>query len=73
MAREGKDTTCVTLGNLSRDESSTLCGTLNENDTIGHPCHDTVTTHEIGLIGIRKRHELREQSAVIDHLRRCHV
>ena len=39
MAREGKDTTCVTLGNLSRDESSTLCGTLNENDTIGHPCH----------------------------------
>ncbi len=39
MAREGKDTTCVTLGNLNRDESSTLCGTLKENNTIGHPCH----------------------------------
>ena len=69
--REGKDIPAVTLGNLCRDEPTTLCGTLNENNTIRHTCHDTVATHEIGLIGIRKRHELRQQSTVIDHFRRC--
>ena len=68
MTWEGKDTAIITLGYLCGDESPTLGGTLHNNGCICHSCHNTVSTHKVGLVGIGLCHELREQSPLTEHL-----
>ena len=68
MTWEGKDATTITLGYLCSDESPTLSGTLYNDGCICHPCHNTVTTHEVGFVGIRLSHELRQQTTLMKHL-----
>ena len=68
MAWEGIDSTVVTLRYLCGNEPATFSGTFHEDDGIRYPCHNPVAAHEVGFVGIRLCHELRQQSAMPYHL-----
>ena len=68
---EGKGVTVIVAGEPGSDKASTFSCTFHHDTSIRHACHNTVSAHEVDLVGIGLGEMFRQESALADHLVGC--
>ena len=71
IAGEGEDLTVVAPCHTARDESATLCRTLDEYRGIGTTGYNAVAAHEVLGERLGVGHVFGEESALLEHVDGC--